>query len=171
MDPYRVIGHPVERVDGVEMVTGRSVYGVDVKLPGMLCGKILRSPIAHGKLLRVDVEKAKKLPGVRTVITGQDVPQRKFGLSVRDENILAIGEVRYIGDAVAAVAAVDEDTAEAALSLIDVEYEELPAVFDVEEAMRDGAPLVHEEMGDYSCRKVYLAAWNPVKAQKSRLCF
>jgi CO/xanthine dehydrogenase Mo-binding subunit len=94
MEQYRVIGHPVERVDGVEMVTGRSVYGVDVKLPGMLHGKILRSPIAHGKILHVDIERAKKLPGVRAVITGKDVPQRKFGLSVRDENILALGEVR-----------------------------------------------------------------------------
>ena len=163
MEQYRVIGYPVERVDGVEMVTGQSVYGVDVKLPGMLYGKILRSLIAHGKLLHVDVDRAKKLPGVRAVITGKDVPQRKFGLSVRDENILAIGEVRYIGDAVAAVAAVDQDTANEALGLIDVEYEELPAVFDVEEAMRDGAPLVHEDMVNYSCREVYLASWNPVK--------
>jgi len=162
MEQYRVIGHPVERVDGVEMVTGRSVYGVDVKLPGMLYGKILRSPIAHGKILHVDIERARKLPGVRAVVTGKDVPQRKFGLSVRDENILALGEVRYIGDAVAAVAAVDEDTADEALGLIHVEYEELPAVFDVEEAMRDGAPLVHEEMANYSCREVYLASWNPV---------
>lgn len=162
MEQYRVIGVPVERVDGVEMVTGQSIYGVDVKLPGMLYGKILRSPIAHGKLLRVDVERAKKLPGVRAIITGKDVPQRKFGLSIRDENILAIGKVHYIGDAVAAVAAVDEETADEALALIDVEYEELPAVFDVEEAMRDGAPLVHEDMADYSCRDVYLSSWSPV---------
>jgi CO/xanthine dehydrogenase Mo-binding subunit len=109
MERYRVIGHPVERVDGGEMVTGRSVYGVDVKLPGMLCGKILRSPIAHGKLLHVDIERAKRLPGVRAVITGKDVPQRKFGLSVRDENILAIGDVRYIGDAVVSDSAVSKD--------------------------------------------------------------
>src|SRR5262249_42807067 len=127
MEQYRVIGHPVERVDGVEMVTGRSVYGVDVKLPGMLHGKILRSPIAHGKILHVDIERAKKLPGVRAVLTGKDVPQKKFGLSVRDENILALEEVRYIGDAVASVAALDEETADEALHLIHVESDELPA--------------------------------------------
>lgn len=162
MESYRVIGTPVLRVDGVEMVTGRSLYGVDVKLPGMLYGMILRSPLPHGKILRVDAEKSKKVPGVKAVLTGKDVPQRKYGLSVRDENILAIEKVRYIGEAVAAVAAVDEETAEEALSLIEVDYEELPAVFDVEEAMREGAPLVHEDMAGYECREVYLASWSPV---------
>lgn len=162
MEQYRVIGTPVERVDGYEMVTGRAVYGVDVKLPGMLCGKILRSPIPHGKILSVNADKARRLPGVRAVLTGKDVPQRRFGLSVRDENVLAISKVRYIGDAVAAVAAVDEETADEALGLIDVAYEPLPAVFDVEEALKEGAPLVHEDMADYECRKVYLASWHPV---------
>lgn len=162
MQQYRVIGAPVERVDGYEMVTGRAVYGVDVKLPGMLYGKILRSPLAHGKILNVNADRARRLPGVHAVLTGKDAPQRRFGLSVRDENVLAVAKVRYIGDAVAAVAAVDEETAEEALGLIDVEYEPLPAVFDVEEALKEGAPLVHEDMADYECRKVYLASWNPV---------
>ena len=97
---------------------------------------------------------------------GPSSPERMFrkeSSAYPFEMKMAIGEVRYIGDAVAAVAAVDEDTADEALGLIDVEYEELPAVFDVEEAMRDGAPLVHQDMADYSCRKVYLASWNPVK--------
>jgi len=162
MERFRVIGAPVERVDGVEMVTGRAIYGVDVKLPGILTGKILRSPIPHGKILHIEVEKAKRVPGVKAVLTGNDVTQRKFGLSVRDEEILAIRKVRYIGDAVAAVAAVNEEAADEALALIDVQYEELPAVFDVEDAMRDGAPLVHEDMTSYSCRDVYLSSWNPV---------
>jgi len=162
METFRVIGKPVERVDGVEMVTGRAIYSVDVKLPGMLIGKILRSTIPHGKILRIDVEKAKKVPGVKTVLTGNDAPWQRFGLSVRDEEVLATQKVRYIGDAVAAVAAVDEDTADEALGLIEVEYEELPAVFDVEEAMRAGAPLVHEDMTQYTCRDVYLSSWSPV---------
>jgi carbon-monoxide dehydrogenase large subunit len=162
MESFRVIGKPVERVDGVEMVTGRAIYGVDVKLPGMLIGKILRSPIPHGKILRIDVEKAKKVPGVKTVLTGNNAPWQRFGLSVRDEEILATQKVRYIGDAVAAVAAVDEEAADEALGLIEVEYDELPAVFDVEEAMRAGAPLVHEDMTHYTCRDVYLSSWNPV---------
>ena len=162
MEQFRVIGAPVERVDGVEMLTGRAIYGVDVKLPGILTGKILRSPIPHGKILHIDVEKAKRVPGVKAVLTGNDVTQRKFGLSVRDEEVLAIRKVRYIGDAVAAVAAVNEEADDEALALIDVQYEELPAVFDVDDAMRDGAPLVHEDMTNYSCRDVYLSSWNPV---------
>jgi len=162
MEQFRVIGAPVERVDGVEMLTGRAIYGVDVKLPGILTGKILRSPIPHGKILHIDVEKAKRVPGVKAVLTGNDVTQRKFGLSVRDEEVLAIRKVRYIGDAVAAVAAVNEEADDEALALIDVQYEELPAVFDIDDAMRDGAPLVHEDMTNYSCRDVYLSSWNPV---------
>ena len=162
MEQYRVIGVPVERVDGVEMVSGQSVYGPDVKLPRMLWGKVLRSPIAHGKLLRVDVEKARRFPGVRAVITAKDVPQRKYSFSIKDETIFAIDKVRYIGDAVAAVAAVDEEIAEEALGLIEVDYEELPAVFDAEEAMREGAPLVHEDLENCSARPAYRASWHPV---------
>ncbi len=159
---YRVIGVPVERVDGVEMVSGKALYAVDVKLPGMLWGKVLRSPIAHGKVLRVDAEKARKHPGVRAVITAKDVPERRYGLALRDEPLFALDKVCYIGDAVAAVAAVDEETAEEALGLVDVEYEEIPGVFDVEEAMRDGAPLVHEHMESYDIGKAYQSAWKPV---------
>ncbi|MBI4528726.1 MAG: xanthine dehydrogenase family protein molybdopterin-binding subunit [Deltaproteobacteria bacterium] len=159
---YRVIGVPVERVDGVEMVSGKALYGVDVRLPGMLWGKVLRSPIAHGRVLRIDTEKAGKHPGVRAVITAKDVPQRRYGLAVKDEPMFALDKVCYIGDAVAAVAAVDERTAEEALDLIEVDYEELPGVFEVEEAMRDGAPLVHEQMESYGVGKGYQNAWKPV---------
>lgn len=161
MAEYRVIGTPVERVDGPEMLTGQALYGPDMKLPSMLWGKILRSPIPHGKVLRVDVEKAKKHPGVKSVICARDVPARRYGYAIEDEYIFAIDKVVYVGQPVAAVAAVDEETAEEALSLIDVEYEELPAVFDAEEAIRDGAPLVHE-VDKYNARSVYLASWHPV---------
>lgn len=163
MAEYRVIGTPVERVDGPEMLSGQALYGPDMKLPGMLWGRILRSPIAHGKVLRVDVEKARKHPKVKVVICAKDVPDRRYGYAIEDEHIFAIDKVRYIGQPIAAVAAVDEETADAALSLIDVEYEELPAVFEAEDAIRAGAPLVHETLDEYSARSVYLASWHPVK--------
>lgn len=162
MAKYRVIGTPVERVDGPEMLLGQALYGPDVRLPGMLWGKILRSPVPHGKVLRVDVEKAKQHPGVRAVICAKDVPARRYGYAIEDEYIFAIDKVVHVGQPVAAVAAVDEETAEEALSLIDVDYEELPAVFDAEEAIADGAPLVHEDSGKYNARSVYLASWHPV---------
>src|SRR6266540_4296285 len=106
MANYRVIGKPVERVDGPEMLTGQAVYGPDVKLPGMLWGKILRSPIPHGKVLSVDLEKAKKHPGVKSVIAAKDVPARRYGYAVEDEHIFAIDKVRFVGQPVAAVGAV-----------------------------------------------------------------
>ncbi|MFQ5852653.1 MAG: xanthine dehydrogenase family protein molybdopterin-binding subunit [Candidatus Binatia bacterium] len=162
VEQHRVVGLPIERVDGAEMVSGKSLYAVDMKLPGMLWGKVLRSPIAHGRVLRVDPERARKIPGVQAVITAKDVPRLRYGLALRDEPMFALDKVCYIGDAVAAVAAVDEATAEEAVGLIEVEYEELPAVFDVEEAMSDGAPLVHENMASYVANKAYQNAWNPV---------
>ena len=89
------------------MLTGQAIYGPDVKVPGMLWGKILRSPIPHGKVLRVDVEKAKEHPGVKAVITSKDVPARRYGYAVEDEHIFAIDKVRFVGQPVAAVAAVE----------------------------------------------------------------
>src|SRR4030095_205961 len=151
MANYRVIGKPVERVDGPERLSGQALYGPDMKLPGMLWGKILRSPIPHGRILRIDVEKAKKHSGVKAVIWAQDVPARRYGYAIEDEHIFAIGKVCYVGQPGAAGA---EDTAEEALSLIEVDYEELPAVFDAEEAIRNGAPLVHEELDTYNARSV-----------------
>ena len=142
MAEYRVIGTPVERVDGPEMLLGQALYGPDVRLPGMLWGKILRSPVPHAKILRIDVEKAKKYPGVKRVIYAQDVPSRLYGYAIEDEHIFAIDKVHYVGQPVAAVAAIDEDTAEEALSLIEVEYDELPAVFDAEESLVDGTNLM-----------------------------
>lgn len=142
---YNVIGRPEIRVDGEEKVTGKAIYTVDVELPGMAHGKILRSPYAHAKLARIDCSKAEKLPGVHAIITRND--QRRlgmFGAAYKDQTIVAIDKVRYVGDPVAAVAAVDEATAEQALALIEVEYEELPAVTSIDEALAPGAPLVHD---------------------------
>jgi putative selenate reductase molybdopterin-binding subunit len=141
------IGQRVTMQDAYEKVTGSLVFGADFKLPGSLYGKVLRSPIPHGKILSIDVTKARQLPGVIAVIAGPalDLPfYTVAGQSIDDELLLAKDKVHYIGDEVAAIAAVSEEIAEKALSLIKVEYEELPAVFDVEEAMRADSPKVHD---------------------------
>ena len=142
---YKVVGRPKARLDGEDKVTGKAVYTVDVELSGLTHGKILRSPYAHARIKRVDGRKAEALPGVYAVITRDD--QRglgMFGAAYKDQTIVAIDKVRYVGDPVAAVAAVDEATAEEALNLIDVEYDELPAVTSIEEALAPDAPLVHD---------------------------
>ena len=142
-----VVGKGVPRVDGILKATGKAVYGADYSLPGMLYGKVLRSTVPHAKILNIDTSKALKLPGVRAVITGKDFPWgMKYGFTAtsRDQTPLAQDKVRYIGDEVAAVAAINEDIAEEALDLIKVEYEELPAVFDPFEAMKEGAPQIHD---------------------------
>lgn len=142
---YEVVGHAEPRSDGAEKVSGKALYTVDVNLPGMAHGKILRSPYPHARLVRVDAGQAEKLPGVFAVITRED--QRRFGMfgaAYKDQTIVAVDKVRYAGDPVAAVAAVDEATAEEALSLIEVDYQELPAVVGLDEALAPGAPLVHD---------------------------
>jgi 4-hydroxybenzoyl-CoA reductase alpha subunit len=147
---YHVINTPVHNVDGIAKVTGRAEYTFDVVLPHMLYGKILRSPYPHAKILNIDTSKAESMPGVKCVVTGQDTLGVKQGIWRRykelcDEEILAREKVRYIGEPVAAVAAVDEDTAEEALDYIEVEYESLPAVFVPLDAIKEGAPLLHEQ--------------------------
>ena len=140
------VGVSIPRVDAVDKVTGRAQYTADIHLPNMIHGKILGSAIAHGIVKRVDVSKARVLPGVIAVLTGANVPDTTYGVSPAryDEHVLAKEKVRHVGDPVAAVAAIDERTAELALRLVDVEYEELPAVFDPASAIADGAPLLHE---------------------------
>ncbi len=141
----RIVGHNVTRVDGVEKVTGAAQYIADIKLPRMLEAKVLRSPYPHACVVHVDTSRARRLPGVHAVVTGEDTPKRKWGAFQKDQYVLAVGKVRYVGDEVAAVAAVDAATAEEALELIEVEYEELPAVFDPLAAMQPGAPQIHEQ--------------------------
>ncbi|MBC8328136.1 MAG: molybdopterin-dependent oxidoreductase [Planctomycetes bacterium] len=151
--PESLIGQRLPRPDARAKVTGAAIYTDDIQLPGMLYGAMLRSPVAHALIKRIDASKARALPGVKCVITGQDVPAIRYGNwrlvpELQDETVLATDKVRFIGDEVAAVAAVDKDTAEAALALIEVEYQELPAVFGVDEALADGAPAVHDEHPD-----------------------
>jgi CO/xanthine dehydrogenase Mo-binding subunit len=134
-----IIGAPVSRIEGPEKVTGRTHYTADIDLPGMLWGKILRSPHPHARIRRIDAAAAWRVPGVKAVVTGQDVPGHLMGKVLRDMPVLCWDRVRYIGDRVAAVAAETPEAAEQALSLIDVDYELLPAVFDPIEAMRPEA--------------------------------
>jgi 4-hydroxybenzoyl-CoA reductase alpha subunit/xanthine dehydrogenase E subunit len=143
---FSSVSVPMPRVDSADKVTGRARYTADISLPNMAHGKILGSPIAHGRIKRIDVSKATALPGVLAVITGADVPDTQHGVSPAryDEYVLAKEKVLHEGDNVAAVAAVDERTAEKALGLIEVEYEELPVVLDAMEAVAEGAPQLHE---------------------------
>jgi 4-hydroxybenzoyl-CoA reductase subunit alpha len=149
MNEYSIVGQGLPRVDGMEKVTGAAKYAADITMPAMLCGKILLSPHPHARILHIDTSQAEKLPGVKAVITGRDVPKVSISFVDTprypgDQYALAVDKVRYIGDEVAAVAAVDEDTAEEAMSLIRVEYEPLPAVFNPEEAMKPEAPRIHD---------------------------
>ncbi|OGQ80717.1 MAG: hypothetical protein A3F90_14275 [Deltaproteobacteria bacterium RIFCSPLOWO2_12_FULL_60_19] len=146
---FNVVGRPMERIEGRDKVGGKTLYTADVKLAGLLGGRCLRSPYAHARIVRVNSDKAKNVKGVLAVLTGADVPPFRVGLSLQDTPILAQGRVRFIGEKVAAVAATNIEAAEEALSLIEVEYEELPGVFDPKEAMASGAPVIHEELLSY----------------------
>lgn len=144
-----MIGQNVIKRDAEQLATGRAKFLADIKLPGMLYAKILRSPIAHGRIKRIDVSRAKSLPGVVEVLTGKDMVKyaNRFGQAgIADEFVLAVDKVRFEGDEVAVVAAESELIAEDALDLIEVEYEPLPAVLDPEEAMKPGAPVLHENL-------------------------
>jgi len=144
-----IIGAPVPQIEGPDKVTGRTHYAADVDLPGMLWGKILRSPHPHARILRIDASAARSVPGVKAVITGQDAPGHLMGKVLRDMPVLCWDKVRYIGDRVAAVAAETPEAAEEALLLIQVDYELLPAVFDPMEAMKPDAPLIHDDIASY----------------------
>jgi len=150
MSDHAFIGKRMPRVDSRTKVMGKAKYTADLKLPGMLVGKVLRSPLAHARILRIDTTKAESLPGVKAVVTGKDTEGVKWGVFAytRDQQFIQTEKVRYIGDEVAGIAAVDEETALKALDLIDVEYEELPAVFDPMEAMVSETELIHEDFPD-----------------------
>ncbi len=141
-----VVGKRLPKVDAADKATGHAIYTDDIVVPNMIYGKLLLSPVAHAKIISIDTSKAKALPGVKAILTGKDVPDITYGTSPAryDENILAKDKVRFVGDVVAAVAAIDEATCYEAIKLIDVEYEELPAVFDPEEAMKEGAPRLFD---------------------------
>ena len=162
---YSVIGQPIVRGEGPEKVSGQSVYASDVNLPGMLWGKILRSPLPYARIVSIDTSRAKDLPGVHAVITGQDIPERRVGRLLRDCPVLCKDQVLFVGDKVAAVAADDPDVAEEALLLIDVEYEDLSPVFDPEEAMSADAPTLHEGMASYPGLPQPVSTFNNVFAE------
>src|SRR5919109_4818555 len=142
-----VIGTAVKKRDGAEKVTGRTRYLHDVALPRLAHGKILRSRYPHARLVRIDTRRAAALPGVLAVLTADDVELHRFGFA-QDQTALKAGKVRCIRDEIAAVVAESPVIAEEALTLIDVDYEELPAVFDPTDALRPGAPRVHDERAD-----------------------
>jgi len=169
---YRYVGRRIPRVDAIPKVTGEAKYYDDLSLPGLLIAKILRSPFPHARIRRIDTSKAEQLPGVKAVLTGKDIPLKYTfnyvehldakksekpptedvaalrGLMPEpraDKAPLAIDKVRFVGDEIAAVAAIDEETAIDALSLIEVEFERLPSVFDPNEALKAGAPQLHDD--------------------------
>ena len=146
---YATIGQSVVRGEGADKVSGQAVYAADITLPGMLWGQVLRSPFPHARIVSIDTSRAKELPGVHAVLTGTDIPDRRVGRLLRDCPVLARDKVLFIGEKVAAVAAESPDLAEEALLLIDVEYAELPAVFDPAEAMTEAAPTLHENLESY----------------------
>ncbi|MEW6111119.1 MAG: molybdopterin cofactor-binding domain-containing protein [Thermodesulfobacteriota bacterium] len=147
MRDFQILGARAPRLDAPAKSTGQAKYADDLTMPGMLYGAILQSPIAHGKILNIDTSKARKLKGVRAVVTAREAGLVKYGVSPAryDETLYCHEKVRYVGDEIAAVAAVDLETALEAVELIKVDYEELPAVLDMFEAMKEGAPQLHDE--------------------------
>ena len=146
---YKFVGKSVPRLEGGEKVSGKLRYAADIEIPGALSAKILRSPLPHARIVKVDTSKAANFPGVRCIITAADIPPVMVGLRMKDMPLLARDRVRYVGEPVAAVAADSVEIAEAALGLIDVQYEELPYVTDPVEAIRPGAPVLHDNPAQY----------------------
>jgi carbon-monoxide dehydrogenase large subunit len=149
MNEISSVGMPSPRVEGEQKVGGGARYAVDVTLPDMLWAKVLRSPIAHGRIKNIDTSRAHALPGVKAIMTGADLAGAKIGKKIVDMPLLADQVVRYAGEKVAVVAAESEAIAEAALDLIEVEYEDLPIVADPIQAMDANAPLLHPNLGEY----------------------
>jgi carbon-monoxide dehydrogenase large subunit len=146
---YTVVGQPVPRVDNTGKVTGEARYTSDILLPGTLWAKTLRSPYAHARIVRLETSKAEKAPGVRAVLTGNDVRGILYGRRYRDILVLAQDSVRFMGERVVAVAADTLEQAEQAVDLIEVQYQELPAVFDPVAAAKEGAPIIHPDVNNY----------------------
>ncbi|MFC0904606.1 xanthine dehydrogenase family protein molybdopterin-binding subunit [Clostridium sp. MT-14] len=145
---FNYVGNSIPRVDGIEKVTGEAQYVQDMSSKGMLYAKLKTSPYAHALIKNIDVSMARSLPGVKAVLTGKQAYQ-KLGIYIVDKSILAVDKVRYFGEAVAAVAAVSLDIAEKAVNLIEVEYESLPVMLDVEEAVKPGSILIHPDLKNY----------------------
>ncbi len=146
---FSALGQPVPQDEGPDKVSGQALYAADLILPGMLWGKVLRSPYSHAKILHVNTQPAKRIPGVHAVLTGEELPDRRVGRLLRDIPVLARDRVLFIGEKVAAVAAETLEAAQEALNVIEVEYEVLPAVIDPMEAMQPTAPTLHPDMASY----------------------
>ncbi|MBI1998211.1 MAG: xanthine dehydrogenase family protein molybdopterin-binding subunit [Deltaproteobacteria bacterium] len=144
-----VVGRPTPRVEGELKVTGKAQYSADLKLPNILWGRCLRSPISYGRIKSIDISKALQVPGVKAVITGKDVPGLRIGRCIYDTPVVADGVVRFIGEKVAAVAAETKSAAEQALDLIEVEYDELEPLLDPLEAVKPSAPILHPDLLSY----------------------
>ena len=164
------VGKRIPKIDAVDKATGRSKYIQDVKLPGMLYGKILYSKYAHARIVNIDTTKAKQLPGVRAVITGEDIPDIKMGV-YKDNRPLKKGKVCSYRDEVAAVAATDPEIAREAINRIEVTYEALPAIFDPEEAMQEGAPLIHEAHKSNVLKMPWKLNYGDVEAAKKEAAY
>jgi CO/xanthine dehydrogenase Mo-binding subunit len=150
----RVVGRRLPRLDGAGKVTGRMVYAADFALPGMLHGKVLRSPLPHARIRRLDVAAARAMAGVRGIVTAADVPAVRYGTAVKDTPVFATDRVLFQGQAVAAVAATTPEIAEAACRAIALELDPLPAVFDAEAALAPDAPLLHPDWASYAALPV-----------------
>jgi 4-hydroxybenzoyl-CoA reductase subunit alpha len=157
MSRFNVINTRARRLDTPDKATGRAVFIDDMQLPGMLHAALLQSPVAHARILSIDASAAVRLPGVKAVVTAKEAGLVKYGVSPAryDETLFCSDKVRYVGDEIAAVAAVDRETAEMAVSLIKVDYDPLPAVFTIEAAMAEGAPLLHDEYPGNICAEVH----------------
>ena len=167
MSDYRILNTRAPRVDAVDKATGKAVYTDDLKRPGMLTAAILHSPLAHARILNIDTSRAERLPGVVAVVTYKEAGTTPYGVSPAryDETIFCHDKVRYVGDEIAAVAAIDLDTALEAVKLIKVDFEELPIILDGRTAMDEGQPLLHEMHKDNICAQVH---WHFGDIEKGR---
>ena len=151
-EELKVVGTNVPRLDAMDKVTGAAKFVDDIQFgPGLLHAKLKRSPYPHARIVSIDIRKAEALPGVKVVVTGRDYPEHYIGLYLLDRTVYAADRARFVGDPVAAVAAISEEIAEQAVELIEVEYEELPGLFDPEEALKPDAPLIHPDLSQYEC--------------------
>jgi CO/xanthine dehydrogenase Mo-binding subunit len=154
MADLKCVGTAVERKDAIEKVTGSAQFIEDHYMGPMLYTRMKKSNIAHGKIKKLDISKALEHPGVKTVLTGKDY-KNKIGLYLVDRDFMAVDKVRFWGEPVALVAAVTEKAAAEAVELIEVEYEELPGVFDPFEALKPEAPVIHEDLGSYEVVPIF----------------
>ncbi|MBI4811317.1 MAG: molybdopterin-dependent oxidoreductase, partial [Ignavibacteriales bacterium] len=152
---HKIIGKPERRVDALGKVTGTAKFADDYNVKHQLYGKVFRAKYPHARIVSIDTSKAKKLDGVEAVLTAEDIPGSKvFGIVVKNQSILAFDKVRYLGDGVALVAAKTKEIAEEAISLIEVEYEQLPVVTDTEEALKPDSHKIHSDDNTFVHHKV-----------------